>query len=78
MALADAHRRGSRATRRIKGSGFPPPGAITRVWMLSPDDPISISPFVNVPSVLRTLAYFVDEFPAALLLHSAVLSCSTL
>ena len=77
MALADAHRRGSRATRRIKGSGFPPPGAITRVW-ISPDAAISISPFLNVISVLRTLAYFVDEFPAALLLHSAVLSCSML
>ena len=52
----------------------------TRVWTLSPDAAISISPLVRSKHIfgLRTLAYSVDEFSAALLLHSAVLTCSML
>ena len=50
----------------------------TRVWTLSPDPAISISAFVNFIVFLMKLASFVDEIPAALLLHSAVLSCSIL
>ena len=79
MALADAHRRGSRATRKgeLKDLAFPA-RRHTRVYLLSPVATISISPVVNVIIFRKALACFVDEFPADLLLHSAVLSCSML
>ena len=71
-ALADAHRRGSRATRRIKGSDFPA-RRDTRVCMLSPDAVRALSPPENVmifPACRDVLV--VNEGSAPLLVSGAV------
>lgn len=46
-ALTDARKRGSRAMRRIKGSGFPA-RRHTRVCILSPDAVRALSQLVNI------------------------------
>ena len=68
-SFTDAQQRGSRATRRIKGSGFPA-RRHTRVCMLSPDTVMAVSPLVNVIIMPRISALLAQQDSIALLVHS--------